>query len=61
MENNEQWKADGDCQKCRRRKYCKTECRASREHTSRLIRQIVRKRTHIDEIENALGLDGRDD
>lgn len=26
--NNEQWKTDGDCSKCRRKNYCKEKCKA---------------------------------
>ena len=27
----DQWKSDGDCDRCRRQEYCKTECKAHRE------------------------------
>lgn len=26
MENNEQWKSGGDCNKCRKKNYCKKLC-----------------------------------
>lgn len=26
MENNEQWKSDGNCNKCRRKNYCSKSC-----------------------------------
>lgn len=54
MENNEQWKGGGDCQKCRRAKYCKKECRAAREYKRRIISQIIRERTGIDAMERAI-------
>ena len=54
MENNEQWKNGGDCRKCRRAKYCKKECRASRERMNREMRQLICGATGIDKIEEAL-------
>lgn len=34
----EQWKLNGDCDKCRRAKYCTKECSASKKATQKLIR-----------------------
>ena len=53
-ENNDQWKGDGDCRKCRRAKYCKKQCRAARERMNREMRQIICGATGIDKIEEAL-------
>ena len=53
-DNNEQWKNGGDCQKCRRRAYCKKECREARLYRQRIIGQIIRERTGIDAMERAI-------
>lgn len=29
-QSNEQWLSGGDCNKCRKRKYCHTSCKANR-------------------------------
>lgn len=39
MSNSDQWKHGGDCDKCRRKKYCGTPCRASGERREALLRQ----------------------
>lgn len=38
-ENSDQWKHGGDCDKCRRKKYCGTPCKASGERKEALFRQ----------------------
>lgn len=43
MNDNEQWKHDGDCTKCRRQKYCSKECGASRNATERYVSGLVVK------------------
>ena len=35
--DNEQWKSDGDCTKCKRLKYCSHKCTASMKATEKLI------------------------
>lgn len=37
----EAWKDTGDCRECRKRSYCKSPCRATREASERKARQIV--------------------
>lgn len=37
MNNNEQWKLNGDCSKCRRKKYCGTKCSAFNATTKKQI------------------------
>ena len=54
VEVSEQWKDGGDCKKCRRANYCKTECRAAREFDKKIIGKIVRDAAGIDVIEQAL-------
>lgn len=39
----EQWKGDGNCLVCRRRKYCKTKCGAFKQQRTRMLRAFVRK------------------
>lgn len=34
----EQWKGDGNCRICRKRRYCKTECGASKRQRERMMR-----------------------
>lgn len=47
-ELTEQWKTDGLCYKCRRKKYCKTTCRASRESAAARVRAAIMKATGMD-------------
>ena len=35
--DNEQWKSDGDCTKCKRLKYCSQACTANMKATEKLI------------------------
>ena len=46
-ELTDQWKTDGLCYKCRRKKYCKTTCRASREAAAARVRAAIMKATEI--------------
>ena len=48
---SDQWKGGGDCRKCRRLKYCKTECKAHKRYRETVIGQMIRERTGIDAIE----------
>ena len=41
MDNSEQWKHGGDCDKCRRKKYCGTPCRASVERDKAFVAGLV--------------------
>lgn len=49
-ENSDQWKGEGDCRKCRRVNYCKTECRAHTTYRKTIIGQMIRQRTGIGQI-----------
>lgn len=40
--SKEAWKDTGNCRECRRAKYCKHECRASKEAGERRARQIIK-------------------
>ena len=44
----DQWKTEGLCYKCRRKKYCKTTCRASREAAAARVRAAIMKATGMD-------------
>lgn len=39
--SNEQWKTNGDCSKCRRKKYCSKDCNAKKRALARLIKRSV--------------------
>ena len=47
-ELTDQWKTEGLCYKCRRKKYCKTTCRASREAAAARVRAAIMKATGMD-------------
>lgn len=47
---NEQWKDGGRCEECRRKPYCKTECRAHREREKRELFERVAKALGLDRI-----------
>ena len=47
-ELTDQWKTDGLCYRCRRKKYCKTTCRASREAAAARVRAAIMKATGMD-------------
>ena len=54
---NDQWKRGGICAMCRRKSYCKTRCRANRLYAAARIREYLRRRTRIPQIEAALGVE----
>lgn len=56
---NDQWKRGGWCQMCRRKDYCKTQCRANKIYASARIREYLRRRTGIPQIEAALGVENK--
>lgn len=37
---NEQWKLNGDCKKCRKASYCRKECGASKRATQRFVKSL---------------------
>lgn len=41
IEPNEQWKLDGDCNKCRRKNYCSKTCTAADRSDKREIQTLV--------------------
>ena len=54
---NDQWKRGGICAMCRRKSYCKTRCRANKLYASARIREYLRRRTRILQIEATLGVE----
>lgn len=52
---NDQWKRGGWCNMCRRKDYCKTQCRANKMYASARIREYLRRRTQIRQMEAAMG------
>ena len=53
-EDNERWKSDGDCSKCRRKNYCSKECTAYKRAEAEFITSAVRRITGLDTIESYL-------
>ena len=43
IESSDQWNLDGDCDKCRRNKYCGSTCKAHREKTKAREAEMRRK------------------
>lgn len=41
IDTNEQWKLDGNCSACRKRKYCGTECNRHKTLIERKVRSLV--------------------
>lgn len=39
--NNERWKSDGDCSKCRRKKYCTKACGANVKRLQILVTRTI--------------------
>lgn len=37
----EQWKLNGDCNKCRRAEFCRKECTASKRASKRVLRNFA--------------------
>lgn len=38
---NNQWKLNGDCKKCRRKEYCSKPCGAKKKRDKRIMRSIA--------------------
>lgn len=53
--SDERWLTDGDCQKCRRNKYCKKTCTAFKRRTKRDMTRFIEHRTGLGRIFNMLG------
>lgn len=54
MENNEQWKDLGDCDKCRRKDYCGTQCKANKRFRYSQAYNFVMKQLELkDKMEKA--------
>lgn len=43
--NSEQWINGGDCNLCRRKKYCSKVCKQHREATRRMVRDVIIEQT----------------
>lgn len=41
---NEQWKLNGDCSKCRRRDYCSKPCTKHNQRATQMIHDFVAKK-----------------
>lgn len=43
IKESEQWKLDGDCQKCSRLNYCNKPCTISKRRTDAEIKQAIKR------------------
>lgn len=53
MNDNEQWKSNGICEKCRRQEFCTKACRANKIHivdAYKTAKSVEERSTVIDEI-----------
>lgn len=41
IQENEQWKLNGDCSKCRRQKYCSKKCTINQRRLNRDIQRLI--------------------
>ena len=57
---SDQWKRGGICAACRRKDYCKTQCRANRDYASVRIREYVKRHFGISQIQEHLQSFGGD-
>lgn len=44
----DQWKSNGDCLLCRRKDYCKTNCKAHKENIEKIIKQSLVNKLGVD-------------
>ena len=49
-----QWKSEGRCSRCRRKDYCKTQCRANREAIRKKAQEIIRQKLGLDQAKEAI-------
>jgi len=45
VNENEQWKLQGECFKCRKAKYCSKSCKAHDKHMDRLMSEAIARTT----------------
>ena len=46
INEKDQWKLDGICEKCRREKYCSKQCSARTRYGERLISGAINEKLH---------------
>ena len=51
---SEQWKTMGLCKLCRRRKYCRKHCRATKARIREILSEFIEKSTGIAEIKQTI-------
>jgi len=49
-DESEQWLLDGDCNKCRKQKYCSKECKRSRVNFEQAVHDYIMQRTGMGRI-----------
>lgn len=37
----DQWRSEGDCNKCRRKKYCSKQCKARKLHNNYILQKAI--------------------
>ena len=50
----EQWRLNGDCEKCRKQKYCSKPCTANKTNVKGMIDRVIREATGLDATFKAL-------
>ena len=53
-EENERWKSDGDCTKCRRKEYCSKPCKMFKRAYMKALDQAIAEKTHMNELKKAM-------
>ena len=48
--DNEQWGLNGNCDKCRKQKYCKTRCRAQKVGIEEAVKAVLGSRTALGQL-----------
>lgn len=41
MTDSEQWKSNGECDKCRKQTYCTKQCSARKRRVQRIVNQTI--------------------
>lgn len=54
VEENERWKSDGDCRKCRRKEYCSKPCTMLKRAYKKALDQAIAEKTHMDTLKEAM-------
>ena len=50
IKHDEQWLSNGNCEKCRRQKYCSKSCTARKARQNDMLKNAILKATKLDKI-----------